>query len=270
MKMMRKICFFILPVLALFLYSSSVFAQSTKELPAVSADNPLAAYSTGSAVNIRDMPGASGNKIGALWENEEVCILDKKDTGEEYPWVLVAPGWSDSKGWVYGKFIAFNDDALTENGRFKAKFEYNVFFPLSNKNLFMQAAGIQNDRAKTAAIADDDNDCPHYADKKMMFDKGFALYLMEDELIGVTVENRDFDVAGLKVGNTLDENQIKQFNAKMVGAGWDEMSFYEEENQYTWHLEQMVDGSKRPVKRFSFVLENGAIKSFNWRSTVFD
>lgn len=266
MKMMQKICFFILPVLAMFFYSSAAFALSTKELPAVSSDNPLSAYSTGSEVNVRDMPGSDGEKLTTLYQNEEVCLLDKKDTGEEYPWVLVSTEWGD-KGWVYGKFIAFNDDALTENGRFKAKFEYDVFFPMSNKEIFMHKAGIQNDKVKKAVIADGD---PHYADTKMIFDKGFTLYLMDEAIIGVTVENKDYTIAGLKAGNTLDENRLKQFNAKMVATGWDEMGFFEEKNQYSWYLNQKVDGVERPVRRFSFVLENGVIKSFDWGNIVID
>lgn len=266
MKIMRKICFIILPVLAMFFYSSTAFAQSTKELPAVSSDNPLSAYSTGSDVNVRNMPGSDGEKLTTLYQNEEVCLLDKKNTGEEYPWVLVSTEWGD-KGWVYGKFIAFNDDALTENGRFKAKFEYDVFFPMSNQKVFMHKAGIQNDKVKNAAIADGD---PHYADTKMIFDKGFTFYLMDDAIIGVTVENKDYTIAGLKVGDTLDENRLKQFNAKMIATGWDEMGFFEEKNQYSWYLNQKVDGVERPVRRFSFVLENGVIKSFDWGNIVID
>lgn len=121
---MKKNCFFILPALVLFLCSSA-FAHSAKELPTLDQDNPLSAVCTGSGVSLRAQPSFGGEKIATLDKDEELCLIDRQETKEEYPWIFVI-SQAGFRGWVYGRFVSFSDAALTENGRFRARFDSSL------------------------------------------------------------------------------------------------------------------------------------------------
>ena len=176
---MKKNCFFILPALVLFLCSSA-FAHSAKELPTLDQDNPLSAVCTGSGVSLRAQPSFGGEKIATLDKDEELCLIGRQETKEEYPWIFVI-SQAGFRGWVYGRFVSFSDAALTENGRFRARFDSSLC--LNHLDAFTRIAGIQDKRAEKSGVGENDPDAPHYADTKLVYPEGFTLYLMDGGIL---------------------------------------------------------------------------------------
>lgn len=195
----------------------------------------------------------------------KLCIrLEKKDTNEEYPWVLVITE-NGAKGWMYGKYVSVSDD--TENGKFRTQFGTSVFFDMQG---LIRAAGLQSSKAKRETANENDPGNPYYADSKLSFAEGFTFYMNSDEPYWVVLDKKGYKAAGLQVGDALDKNLLDEFNAGMTAMGWDTMSADEENQKYQWILNREIDGSRRPAQSFTIKAENGKIKSFDWGLFLID
>ena len=263
---MRKTCFFILPALVLFLCSGA-FAHSAKELPALDQDNPLSAFCTGSGVNLRASPSSGGEKIATLDKGEKLCLIGRQSTKEEYPWLCVI-SQAGYKGWVNGKFVSFSDASLTESRRFRARFDSSLC--LDALDAFTRVAGIKDKKAEKSGVGENDPDAPHYADTKLVYPEGFTLYLMDGWiLLTVSVDRKGYKAAGLQVGDAIDSEALRKFNANMTSIGWSSMQSVDS-GKYQWVLETKVDTAMRPVKHFSITAEDGKITRITWGNYVVD
>ena len=263
---MKKTCFFILPALVLFLCSSA-FAHSAKELPTLDQDNPLSAVCTGSGVSLRAQPSSGGEKIATLDKDEELCLIGRQETKEKYPWIFVI-SQAGFRGWVYGRFVSFSDAALTESGRFRARFDSSLC--LNHLDALTRIAGIQDKKAEKSGVGENDPDAPHYADTKLVYPEGFTLYLMDEGiLLTVSLDKKGYKAAGLQAGDAIDSETLQKFNANMTSMGWSSMQAVDS-GTYKWVLEAMVDTAKRPVKHFSITAEDGKIRRITWGNYVID
>ncbi|MGN0009318.1 MAG: SH3 domain-containing protein [Desulfovibrionaceae bacterium] len=265
MRTGQKTGIVIIAILAV-LYYSQALAFRGNDIPVPNQDSPLPATCTGNGVSLRETPAKSGNKIATLARDEAVYLIGRQDTGEEYPWAL-AITQAGYRGWVYGQYISSTNAMLTEDGRFKARFDSSVFFDMQ---AVMRAAGIADKNVKKQSADVNDPDSPHYADEKMSFAEGFTFYLTGNEPFYVIITKKGYKAAGLQVGDTIDKNMLAQFNERMSATGWNAMYEDESTHEYTWTLDRIVDEVKRPVQKFSIMAENGKIKSIRWGSIVID
>lgn len=106
----------------------------------------------GDGVRIRDQGNAKGTEVSKVHGKREVTIIEegkkrdglgKTDDCESYPWIKVK--WAgDSTGWVYGKYIYYNDqggiqndgggDFLFQKKTYKILTYRNYSFPVADDN----------------------------------------------------------------------------------------------------------------------------------------
>ncbi len=81
----------------------------------------IPAKSGGENLNVRSEPSTKGEKVGILSKGDGIIVDDRRETGEEFPWYkTVFP----VQGWVYGKYVQFNNEGYSEEG-------YNSLWQLS-------------------------------------------------------------------------------------------------------------------------------------------
>src|SRR5436309_1250113 len=95
----------------------SVFILLQFPLVAMTQTSTYKALIIGDGVRIRDQGNAKGTEVSKVHGQREVTIIEegkkrdglgKTDNCESYPWIKVK--WEgDSTGWIYGKYVYYND-----------------------------------------------------------------------------------------------------------------------------------------------------------------
>ena len=88
-------------------------------------------------------------------------------------------------------------------------------------------------------------------------------------LLTVSVDRKGYKAAGLQVGDAIDSEALRKFNANMTSIGWSSMQSVDS-GKYQWVLETKVDTAMRPVKHFSITAEDGKITRITWGNYVVD
>ena len=282
----------ILALLCASLGALPAFAGGAADLPAISVALPVTVTCTGSNVNLRREPGKNGSVLTRLSKGQNVYAIDKKSTGEAFPWVRVITD-EGYKGWFYGQYCKFEAKDLSKEARFKAAFNSSVFFDVLPLQRLTGHYGYR-DSFKESELK---RGLGGYAEYKIKMPELILFCLhsgddddsteLKDGLIAAKVISDKYCAAGLRIGDSFfkkDAEKLSKYIRKLerpkdrtrggvkeweAGEGWDGPSQFDDES-YWWFMRETVDKSRRPVQGFTVGCKNGKITDIWWCTYAVD
>lgn len=258
-------------VFGLTMMANLAFAEiATDYLQNVLQDNngwPLATVCTGSDVNLRTDANTNCEVIDML-QKGDIFYVKEVITRPDYTWCkgVTAKGQT---GFMVSKYLEQAPRAATKSERFRAAFLSSKIY--DGERL---AKAMGDDFKYKPELVETVNEevfsyAPHRYKVVYCWIHGEKLNDGSFETIGIVFEDsgydRNYNIAGLEVGQKVDVETLKAFSKNMNMIGWDDPYVIKKGiDECYWYLNDTVDGQERPVEGFGIKIKNGYISQMRY------
>lgn len=228
---------------------------------------PLTMICTGSDVNLRTEANTNCEVIDMLQKGDVFYVKDVIN-GTDYTWFkgVTAKGQT---GFMVSKYLDQAPRAANKNERFRAAFLASTIY---DGERLAKAMGLEF-KYRPELVETLKDEVFHYASHRYKVGSSWVHGEKENDgsfhTIGVILENsgydRNYNIAGLEVGQKIDLETLKAFSKNMNMIGWEEP--YEINmgmEECYWYVHDTVDGQQRPVEGFGIKIKNGYISQIRY------
>lgn len=228
---------------------------------------PLATVCIGSDVNVRN-DATTNCEVITMLQKGDIFYVQEVIPRADYNWCKGVTGKGET-GFMVSKYLEQAPRAAVPSERFRAAFNSSRIY---DGRLLAQAMGfdfiyrpelVEKLKEETFGYA------PHrykvaynWIHGEKNGDGGFDTIGV---VLGDSGYDRNYNVAGLEVGQKFDVETIKAFNKNMNLIGWDSPDEIKADmGECYWYLYDTVDGNPRPVEGFGFQTKNGYISEIRY------
>lgn len=243
---------------------------ATDYLQNVLQDNngwPLATVCTGSDVNLRT--DASTNcEVIDMMQRGDLFYVKEVVTRPDYTWCMGVTAKGQT-GFMVSKYLEQAPRAATKIERFRAAFVSSTIY---DGERLAKAMG-DNFKYRPELVEELKEEVFHYAPHRYKVNFSWIHGEKQSDgtfhTIGVVHEDsgydRNYNIAGLEVGQKFNVETIKAFSKNMNMIGWeDPYEIKADMKECYWYLKDTVDGQERPVEGFGIKINNGYISEIRY------